>query len=222
MDDVRVLAALPHPLLQEGIRVALSGTEFRVVAVASDQPSVAALAATVRPTVCRVDLDLPGGGIAAVRVLLRAHRGATVVMLADRYAQVDIVDALRAGASGFVDKDIDAASLPNVIRAALGGEAVVPRRLVGRLVQEVRSQAIAGPPGWSLVDLTRRELEVLRLMRDGLTTAGIAQRLFVSPGTVRSHVMSIMRKLHVSDRESLLRTGQVAAIDPGRPSASVR
>jgi DNA-binding NarL/FixJ family response regulator len=107
---------------------------------------------------------------------------------------------------GYLDKDIESDCLPGVVRAALAGEAVIPRRLVGRLLTEVRARAAAPNPGddWSPILLTRREVEVLGLMRAGLTTAGIAERLFVSPGTVRSHVMSMVRKLHVSDRAALM------------------
>jgi DNA-binding NarL/FixJ family response regulator len=202
--DVRVLVAVPYPLLQEGIKLALSGARISVVAEATDASSAAAAAASTRPDACLVDLDLHGGGIPAVRAITNAYRRTTVIMLADRYGQPDIVDAVRAGAAGFLDKDIESASLANAIMAAIGGEAVVPRRLVARLVHEVRAQTAERRSGWSPVDLTRREFEVLDLMREGLNTSGIAERLFVSPGTVRSHVMSMMHKLHVGDRESLL------------------
>ena len=204
MNDVRVLLAVPYPLLAEGIRCALTGDGIRVVREVGDVSLAAAAAASTQPDACLVDLDLPGGGIAAVRAILRSHRGCTVIVLADRYSQPDIIDAVRAGAAGFLDKDIDSASLPNAVRAAMSGEAVVPRRLVARLVHEVRSQAAEQRRRWSPVELTRREFEVLDLMQEGLTTSGIAERLFVSPGTIRSHVMSMMHKLQVGDRESLL------------------
>lgn len=204
MGNVRVLVAVPYPLLREGIKLALSSTRISVVGEAADAESAAAQAEVTRPDACLVDLDLAGGGIAAVRAILRGSRETAVLMLADRYRQPDIVDAVRAGAAGCLDKDIDAASLPNAILAAMSGEAVVPRRLVAQLVHEVRARAADFRAPWSPVDLTRREFEVLDLMREGLSTSGIAERLFVSPGTVRSHVMSMMHKLQVGDRESLL------------------
>jgi DNA-binding NarL/FixJ family response regulator len=129
-----------------------------------------------------------------------------VVVLADRYSDNDLLDAVRAGAMGYLDKDIQPDCLPGVIRAALAGEAVIPRRLVGRLITEVRARS-ATPnhvdDGCRIL-LSRREVEVLDLMRAGCTTAQIAGRLFVSPGTVRSHVKSMVRKLHVSDRAALM------------------
>jgi DNA-binding NarL/FixJ family response regulator len=202
---VPVVVVSPYPLLCEGVRHALAGTEFSVSGEAPDLASAVAAVRRVRPEVVLVDGDLPGGGVAGVRELLRVEPRATVLVLADRSADADVVDAVRAGAIGFLDKDVETGYLPGVIRAALAGEAVVPRRLVGRLLNEVRSRSAAPGIGWSPVPLTRREFEVLDLVRAGLTTSGIAERLFVSPGTVRSHVMSMMRKLHVGDRESLVR-----------------
>ena len=206
MGAVRVLVVSPYPLLSEGVRQALAGTEFSVSGAAMDAPSAVAVAGRIRPVVVLVDGDLAGGGVAVVREVLRAHPQATVLVLADPSSEADLVDAVRAGAIGFLDKDVQTGCLPGVIRAALAGEAVVPRRLVGRLLTEVRSRStsVVGS-SWSPVPLTRREFEVLDLMRAGLTTSGIAERLFVSPGTVRSHVMSMMHKLRVGDRESLVR-----------------
>ena len=202
---VCVLVVSPYPLLSEGVRQALAGTEFAVCGEAPDAASAVAAALRVRPVVVLVDGDLAGGGVGAVRDLLTACPQATVLILADPTSDADVVDAVRAGAIGFLDKDVQAGCLPDVVRAALAGEAVVPRRLVGRLLTEVRNHFAASVTGWSPVPLTRREFEVLDLMRAGLTTAGIAEQLFVSPGTVRSHVMALMHKLHVGDRESLVR-----------------
>jgi DNA-binding NarL/FixJ family response regulator len=203
---VRVLVVAPHPLLREGIRLSLLGTGWDVSAEAADLQSAMTAVQASRPDACLVDADLPGGGLAAVREIVRAHPQAAVVVLADRYSDADLLDAVRAGAMGYLDKDIRSDSLPGVIRAALAGEAVIPRRLVGRLMTEVRARAAApngGDDGCQIL-LTRREVEVLELMREGLTTSRIAERLFVSPVTVRSHVMSMVRKLHVSDRAALM------------------
>ncbi len=136
--------------------------------------------------------------------LVRTRPSAAVVVLADRYSDADLLDALRAGAVGYLDKDIKAARLPSVVLAAVAGEAIVPRRLVGQLTREVLLRASEQIGARTPLRLTRRESEVLALMQDGLSTAGIAERLFVSPGTVRSHVMSLMRKLRVTDRAALV------------------
>jgi DNA-binding NarL/FixJ family response regulator len=219
--DVRVLVVAPHPLLREGIRLSLLGTGWDVSAEAADLQSAMTAVQASRPDACLVDADLPGGGLAAVREIVRVYPGAAVVVLADRYSDADLLDAVRAGAMGYLDKDIRSDSLPGVIRAALAGEAVIPRRLVGRLMTEVRARAAApngGDDGCQIL-LTRREVEVLELMREGLTTSRIAERMFVSPVTVRSHVMSMVRKLHVSDRAALM----LRPNDPsGQPRAAAR
>ena len=193
---------MPHPLLREGIRCALKGSGAEVVAEAVDAVHAATTAGELQPDACLVDLDLRGGAIPAIRGVLSQAPDTTVVVLADKYGHPDVVAALRAGAAGFLDKDIEGPSLATAVRAAIGGEALVPRRLVSLLVREVCEQ-VSGAT--RTADLTRRESEVLELMREGLTTTGIAERLFVSPGTVRSHVMSLMHKFDVGDRQSLLR-----------------
>jgi len=212
----RLLVAVPHPLLREGIRCALSGSGMEIVGEAAEAPSASAAAGELQPDACLIDLDLPGGGIPAVRGILRQAPAGTVVVLADNYGQPDVVAAFRSGAAGFLDKDIEGASLATAIRAAIGGEALVPRRLVSILVREVCEQV---PVATRAADLTRREFEVLELMQEGLTTTGIAERLFVSSGTVRSHVMSLMHKYEVCDRESLLRR---AGTDTWRAPALAR
>jgi DNA-binding NarL/FixJ family response regulator len=203
---VRVLVIAPHPLLREGIRLALADTGWDVSGEAVDLRSAVTAVRATRPDACLVDADLPGGGRTAVSEIVRAYPQAAVVVLADRYSDADLLDAVRAGAMGYLDKDIQSDCLPGVVRAALAGEAVIPRRLVGRLITEVRARAAAPnqvDDGCRIL-LSRREVEVLDLMRAGFTTSQIAERLFVSPGTVRSHVMSMVRKLHVSDRAALM------------------
>jgi DNA-binding NarL/FixJ family response regulator len=213
---VRVLVVVPHPLLREGIRVSLADTGWDVSGAAADLRSAVAAVREAPPDACLVDADLPGGGLTAVSAIARAQPRAAVVVLADRYSDAGLVDAVRAGAMGYLDKDIRSDSLPSVIRAALAGEAVIPRRLVARLMTEVRAGAEA--PVWESgpARLTRRESEVLEYMRTGMPTAQIAERLFVSPGTVRSHVMSMVRKLQVSDRAALM----LRPDDPSEPPRS--
>ena len=184
--------------------MALTTGGLSVVADARDARTAASLASTRHLDAALIDVDLCGGGIGCAREVLSAQPATAVVMLADRYGKAEILQAVRAGAAGFVDKDINAARLPQAVLAAIAGEAVIPRRLVAALVHEVRQPVPDRRAGWSSVELTRREFEVLDLMREGMSTSGIAERLFVSPGTVRSHVMSMMHKLQVGDRAALL------------------
>jgi DNA-binding NarL/FixJ family response regulator len=197
---------VPHPVLREGIREILTRSGMAVTSEPTDADAAVRLAGRTRPDACLVDADLPGGALVAVGGIMRTHPRATVVVLADCDSHLDVVDTVRAGAVGYLDKDVDAARLPRSLRAALDGEALIPRRLVAQLTSDIRvrsAEPVIG--GWGPIHLTRREFEVLDLMRAGLGTSCIAERLFVSPGTVRSHVMSMMRKLHVEDREALVR-----------------
>ena len=121
--------------------------------------------------------------------------------------------ALRAGVVGYLLKDIDPDRLPAALRAALAGEAALPRALVLRLMHELRDRepnraghrAASSAPALDATRLSNRERQVLELMQEGRSTREIADALFISPVTVRSHVASIVRKLHVGSRRDALR-----------------
>ena len=205
---VRVLIADDHPPTRAGVRAALEHADFVVVAEARDASSAVAAALAERPDVCLLDIHMPGKGISAAKeISARVPETAVVVLTVSRDDE-DVFDALRAGASGYLLKDMDAARLPAALKGVLKGEAALPRRLVARLVDEFRERgrkrrvpilAERGPL------LTAREWEVLELMQSGLTTAQISERLVISPATVRSHVASILRKLGAPNREAALR-----------------
>jgi DNA-binding NarL/FixJ family response regulator len=156
-----------------------------------------------RPDVCLVDVHMPGGGIRAAAEIAARLPDTAVVMLTVSDSDDDLLDALRAGARGYLLKDMDTQQLPVALRAILRGEAAIPRRLAASLVHEVRRRGgarLALQDGRG-VKLTRREWEVLELLCDELATAEIARRLFVEPVTVRRHVSGILKKLGVSSRE---------------------
>ena len=128
-------------------------------------------------------------------------------MLTVSRQDADLFDALRAGASGYLLKDIDEDRLGAALQQVLRGEASLPGTLVTRLVEEFRDREARRVP---LLDqgaarLTGREWDILELMRAGLTTNAMAERLFVSPTTVRTHVSVVLRKLRVDDREAAVR-----------------
>ena len=131
-----------------------------------------------------------------------------VVMLTEYEDDFQLFAALEAGAAGYLVKDIDLKRLPDVLAAVLKGESALPRTLVSRVVDEfnARGRALDLLVGRNPADrLTNREWEVLELMRKNYTTAQIADELFVSRATVRTHVSAIMRKLHVTDRAAAVR-----------------
>jgi DNA-binding NarL/FixJ family response regulator len=198
-----------HPAARGGVRESLEEDGgFEIVGEAADGPAAVELARKQRPELCLLDVHMPGSGIRAATEILEILPDTAVVMLTVSQNDADLFDSLRVGAAGYLLKDTDAERLPHALRGVLAGEAAVPRRLVSRVLDEFRSSGgrrrlpIVGRRG---AELTSREWEVLEMLRDGLTTAAIAQRLFVSPVTVRRHVSAILRKLDVPDRESALR-----------------
>jgi DNA-binding NarL/FixJ family response regulator len=204
---IRVLIADDHPPTRLGVRLALERGGFVVCAEAPDADTAVERALAERPEVCLLDINMPGDGIRAAELIARELPETAVVMLTVSRADTDLFNALRAGACGYLLKDIDPARLPLALYGVLEGEAALPRRLVALLIEEFRERRrrrripLVGRRG---VELTDREWEVLELMRDGLSTEEIAARLFISPVTVRTHVSAILRKLHVRTREAAL------------------
>jgi DNA-binding NarL/FixJ family response regulator len=205
MSPVRVLIADDHPPTRAGVRAALERGEFVVCAEAADAMEAIDLAMRERPDVCLLDIHMPGDGIHAAETISRAVPEAAVVMLTVSRSDADLFDALRVGASGYLLKDIDPVRLPLALNGVLSGEAALPRRLVTLLIEEFRERRRRRRlplVGRRTVELTDREWEVLELMRQGLSTEEIGERLFIAPATVRTHVSAILRKLHVPTREA--------------------
>lgn len=203
---VRVLIADDHPPTRAGVRSSLECSgEFVVVAEAATAGQAVEAASLLRPEVALLDIHMPGNGISAAREIAVSSPSTRIVMLTVSRDDADLFDALRAGASGYLLKDIDPGRLGHALQGVIDGEAALPRGLVARLVEEfrtrdARSARVDGP----LAKLTDREWETLDLMRQGLSTGEIAARLFVTPVTVRSHVSAILRKLRVSTREAAI------------------
>jgi DNA-binding NarL/FixJ family response regulator len=204
-EAISVLVADDHAPTRAGVRHVLENDGFSVCAeVASGQAAVEE-ALVEKPDVCLLDIRMPGGGIAAASEIAQALPETAIVMLTVSRDDADLFDALRAGACGYLLKDVDRAELPAALRGALAGEAPLPANLVARLIEEFRERGrrkrllLKKNPS---VQLRNREWEVLELLREGLSTAEIAQRLFIAEVTVRTHVSSILRKLRVPDREA--------------------
>jgi DNA-binding NarL/FixJ family response regulator len=194
-----------HPPTRAGVRLALERGGFVVCAEAADAASAVEAALRERPEVCLLDINMPGNGIQAAEAITREVPDSAVVMLTVSRTDVDLFDALRAGASGYLLKDIDPARLPLALHGVLEGEAALPRRLVALLIEEFRDRRRRRRiplVGRRSVELTDREWQVLELMREGLATEEIATRLFISGVTVRTHVSAILRKLQVPTREA--------------------
>jgi DNA-binding NarL/FixJ family response regulator len=200
---IRVLVVDDHPPTRAGIGMSLEADGFAVVGEASSAAEAIALAGELLPDVCVVDVNMPGGkGAEAVRGIRTKAPAAVCVMLTASRDDDDLFASLRAGAVGYLLKDIDPDRLADALRAALRGEAALPRVLVTRLVEELRGkpQRRISLPGRKSVELTEREVAVLQGLRDGKTTKALAEELGVAPVTVRSYVHSLLRKLRVPDR----------------------
>jgi DNA-binding NarL/FixJ family response regulator len=199
-----VLIGDDHAPTRGGVRAVLEADGFEICAEASDAAESVDLARETKPDICILDVNMPGGGVQAARRIIEERPTTSVVMLTVSADDNDLFDALKAGASGYLLKDIDPSRLGPVLRAVLDGEAALPRSLTARLIQEFQGRErrhripVLRNRG---VTLTEKEWLVLELMRDGASTAEMAERLGISAVTVRTHVSAILRKLRVSNRQ---------------------
>ena len=204
---IRVLVVDEDPPTRKGVRLTLERAGITVCAEASNAEAAVEAAVREQPDICLLETRIPGSGIAATAEITRQLPRTSVVMFTNSGADEDLFDSLRAGAAGYLLKDMNPDRLPRALVAVLEGEAALPRRLVARLIDEFRERGRhrrAQLASGRTVDLTSREWEVLDLIRRRLSTAQIASRLFISEGTVRSHDAAILHKLGVPDRESAL------------------
>jgi DNA-binding NarL/FixJ family response regulator len=205
---IRVLVADDHPATRAGVRSALEDGGFIVCAEVADGAAAIEAAVRERPDICLLDIHMPGSGIAAAAEISAQVPETAIIMLTVSQADEDLFAALRAGAAGYLLKDTNPARLPLALEGVLRGESAVPRVLVGRLIEEFRGRErrrripLVKQPN---AKLTSREWEVLELMREGFSTADIADRLYISRVTVRSHIAAILHKLRVPDRRSALK-----------------
>jgi len=207
---LKVLVADDHAPTRADVCAAVEADpRFEVCGAVANAPAAVAAALREQPDICLLDIHMPGSGTAAIWEITARLPEAKVVMLTVSKDDADVLAALRAGAAGYLLKDMDFDRLPDALAGVLGGEAAIPRTLVPRLLDELRDRsprrrATAATSGVG-AQLTSREWQVLDLMRLELSTAEIARRLHLSQATVRSHVAGILRKLGVPDRESAVR-----------------
>jgi DNA-binding NarL/FixJ family response regulator len=202
--SLRVLLADAQEATREGVRIALEAHGMEIVAEVDSAHDAELAALGTTPDVCLVDVDLPGGGIAAAAAIAKSVPRTALVMLAATADDDALFAALNAGARGFLLKDTDPDRLPFAVQGVVDGEAALPRVLVTRVLHEFRRRGTRGgipelvPGGEGLSD---REWEVLVLLDGGLSTRDIGRRLGISDVTVRRHVSGLVRKLRVVDRE---------------------
>jgi DNA-binding NarL/FixJ family response regulator len=202
--SARVLIADDHPPTRADVRVALEQAGFSICGEAWTANGAIEQAVREAPDVCLLDIHMPGGGISAASVISTRVPGTSIVMLTVSQEDDDLFAALKAGADGYLLKTTDPERLPYALEGVLRGEAALPRSLVTRVLAEFRrrQQRRALPGRAGLGKLTVRECEVLELLAEGHSTAEIANKLFISRATVRTHVASTLRKLRAPDRKA--------------------
>lgn len=212
---IRVLLADDQPLLRSGFRALLeTEPDIEVTGEAADGDECVELTRRHLPDVALVDIRMPGtDGIAATRRIAADPElsGVHVVVLTNYGFDEYVFDALRAGAAGFLVKDIEPEDLLHAVRVAARGDALlapaITRRLIDRYVTQPRPRDITG----ALRQLTNREREVVVLVAQGLSNDQVAERLVISPTTAKTHVNRAMTKLRARDRAQLV----VAAYESG-------
>jgi DNA-binding NarL/FixJ family response regulator len=205
---LRVLIADDHAPTRDDVRRALTEGGLIVCAEAADAARAVQQALETRPDICLLDLRMPGSGVAAAWEISARLPTTKVVMLTVSDDDASLFAALRAGAVGYLVKDLNLSLLPRALQDVVEGKAAIPRSLVARLVKEFhasdprfRTTAVSGELG---VRLTSREWDVLAALADGMSTREIGRRLQLKQSGVRAHISSIVRKLGVKNREQAI------------------
>ncbi|MGV9302274.1 MULTISPECIES: response regulator [unclassified Nonomuraea] len=196
---ITVLLVDDHALVRTGYRLMLNAQpDISVVGEAGDGAAAVARCRELRPDVVIMDLHMPGvDGIEATSAIVAEFAQTKILMLSTFDLDENVVTALRAGADGFLPKDVSPEELVEAVRVVHGGAAAVAPRLLTGLI---RTYVRGGRPRAEIDGLTAREQEVLVLIAKGLSNAEIAERLAVSPSTVKNHVTAVFAKIDVSNR----------------------
>ncbi|MEU7907488.1 response regulator transcription factor [Actinoplanes sp. NPDC049118] len=220
---IRVLLVDDQPLIRSGFRALLDlEDDIEVVAEAADGGQGLALAREHLPDVALIDIQMPiVDGIEATRRIVAdpALAGVHVVILTNYGMDEYVFDALRAGAAGFLVKDIEPDDLLHAVRVAARGDALLAPSITRKLIDRFVSRPLAPASGAGLAGLTARERESVALVALGLSNDQIAARMVISPMTAKTHINRAMAKLHARDRAQLVvfayESGLVTPIDHG-------
>src|ERR1700738_3246436 len=199
---IRVLIVDDQALVRDVFRMILElDGEIEVVGEAHDGESALAEIDRTGPDLVLMDIRMPGmDGLEATRRLMRRNDAPRVLVLTTYDADANVVEAMRAGASGFLLKDVRKGQLVRAVHQAAAGDSVIDPAITARLIERLMGERRRPEAEAALGLLSARELEVLTLMAKGLTNAELADRLFVSESTVKTHVARILAKLDLRDR----------------------
>jgi DNA-binding NarL/FixJ family response regulator len=200
---ITVVLADDQALVRRGFRLILEAEpDLQVVAEAADGQQAIDAVGRHRPAVVLMDIQMPGlDGLEATRRILTQEHNTTRVLILTTFERDDYVfQALQIGASGFLLKTAPPEDLVTAVRVVAGGEALLSPSVTRRVIQEFASSYRHVPRSADLDRLTQRELEVLRLLAEGLSNAEIAARLYLSEATVKTHTSNVLAKLGLRDR----------------------
>jgi DNA-binding NarL/FixJ family response regulator len=201
-DEVRVVLVDDHELFRGGLRDLLEAQGLSVVGEAATGDGGVEIVATLAPDVVVMDLNMPGiSGVEATRRILEQAPLARVLVLTISAEDGDVMDAMMAGACGYLLKDASVEELVTGVRAAAAGESSISPRIATKVLARLRHEASdRDEAARSRTGLSDREIEVLRLLAGGKGNAEIAAELFISPKTVKNHIASILMKLQIDNR----------------------
>ncbi|HEV2345762.1 MAG TPA: response regulator transcription factor [Actinocrinis sp.] len=203
---IRVLIVDDHPMWRDAVARDLAAVGYDIVAAVGEGRAAVRAAPATRPDVAVVDLQLPDlNGVEVIRGLLAVLPALRVLVLSASGEHQDVLDAVKAGASGYLVKSASAAEFLDAVARTAAGEAVFTAGLAALVLGEFRRLAATPQEDTQIPRLTERETEVLRLVAKGLTYRQIAQRLVLSHRTVQNHVQNTLGKLQLHNRVELVR-----------------
>jgi DNA-binding NarL/FixJ family response regulator len=210
---IRVVLADDQPLVRSGLRMLVSDTDdLDIVGEAGTGAQSVQLARDARPDVVVMDIRMPGmDGIEATRMITTESPSVRVVILTTFDDDNSVYASLRAGASGFLVKDMALDDILTAIRVVAAGDALIAPSVTRRLIQEFATRLPVVPPAGEIDAITERERDVLILIARGLSNSEIAGELFISVATVKAHVARLLAKLNARDRVQLV----IAAYESG-------
>jgi len=205
-----------HPMWRDGVARDLAEAGYDVAATVGDGAQAVRVAGAVRPDVVVLDLQLADlSGVEVIQGVLAAHPATRILMLSASGEQQDVLDAVKAGATGYLLKSAGREEFLDAVRRTADGDAVFTPGLAGLVLGEYRRLAATPAPADELPRLTDREAEVLRLVAKGLSYKQIAERLVVSHRTVQNHVQNTLHKLQLHNRVELVRYAIEQGLDNG-------
>jgi DNA-binding NarL/FixJ family response regulator len=203
---IRVMVVDDHPMWRDAVERDLAAAGFEVVAVAADGHQAIARFTAARPQVVVLDLQIPGpSGVEVAAQVLETDPSARVLILSASGEQGDVLDAVKAGATGYLVKSASRAELIDAVRRVAVGDTVFTPGLAGLVLGEFRRMAEGPPDDDPRDELTDRETEILKMVAKGLSYKQIAERLVISHRTVQNHVQNTLRKLQMNNRVQLTR-----------------